>query len=109
MFQDYALFPHLSVLQNVMFGLAQKGSAATKQALDVLAEVGIDNLADMFPHELSGGQQQRVALARTLAPRPRVILLDEPYAGLDSRLRERIRDQMLRVLKAAGACTDGHA
>ena len=103
MFQDYALFPHLSVLQNVVFGLAEKGSAATKRALDILAEVGIDDLADMFPHELSGGQQQRVALARTLAPRPRVILLDEPYAGLDSRLRERIRDQMLHVLKAAGA------
>jgi iron(III) transport system ATP-binding protein len=102
MFQDYALFPHLSVLENVMFGLRDKGSAAMRRGLDVLAEANIESLADAYPHELSGGQQQRVALARALAPRPSVILLDEPYAGLDSRLRERIRDQMLHVLKAAG-------
>ncbi|HCV88274.1 MAG TPA: ABC transporter ATP-binding protein [Alphaproteobacteria bacterium] len=102
MFQDYALFPHLSVLENVLFGLRDKGSAAMRRGLDVLAEANIESLADSYPHELSGGQQQRVALARALAPRPSVILLDEPYAGLDSRLRERIRDQMLHVLKAAG-------
>ena len=102
MFQDYALFPHLTVLENVLFGLKDKGSAAMRRGLDVLAETNIENLADSYPHELSGGQQQRVALARALAPRPSVILLDEPYAGLDSRLRERIRDQMLHVLKAAG-------
>ncbi|MDC1383528.1 ABC transporter ATP-binding protein [Candidatus Puniceispirillum sp.] len=103
MFQDYALFPHLTVIQNVVFGLPQKGSIATKRGLDVLEEVDIDALSDMYPHELSGGQQQRVALARALAPKPAVILLDEPYAGLDSRLRERIRDQMLHVLKASNA------
>ena len=103
MFQDYALFPHLTVIQNVVFGLPQKGSIATKRGLDVLEEVDIDALSDMYPHELSGGQQQRVALARALAPKPAVILLDEPYAGLDSRLRERIRDQMLHVLKASDA------
>ena len=102
MFQDYALFPHLSGLENVLFGLRDKGSAAMRRGLDVLAEANIESLADSYPHELSGGQQQRVALARALAPRPSVILLDEPYAGLDSRLRERIRDQMLHVLKAAG-------
>ena len=100
MFQDYALFPHLSVIENVVFGLPEKGSPATRRGLDVLAEVNIETLADAYPHELSGGQQQRVALARALAPKPSVILLDEPYAGLDSRLRERIRDQMLHVLKA---------
>ena len=105
MFQDYALFPHLSVLENVLFGLRDKGSAAMRRGLDVLAEANIESLADSYPHELSGGQQQRVALARALAPRPSVILLDEPYAGLDSRLRERIRDQMLHVLKAAGTAT----
>ena len=90
------------MLENVLFGLRQKGSAAIRRGLDVLAETSIEHLADSYPHELSGGQQQRVALARALAPRPSVILLDEPYAGLDSRLRERIRDQMLHVLKAAG-------
>jgi len=100
MFQDYALFPHLSVIENVVFGLSEKGSRAVRRGLDVLAEVGIEGLADSYPHELSGGQQQRVALARALAPNPSVILLDEPYAGLDSRLREHIRDQMLHVLKA---------
>ena len=101
MFQDYALFPHLSVLENVVFGLKEKGSAAMRRGLDVLAETDLEALADSYPHELSGGQQQRVALARALAPKPSVILLDEPYVGLDSRLRERIRDQMLHVLKAS--------
>ena len=103
MFQDYALFPHLTVIENVVFGLSHKGSTATKRGLEVLEEVGIEPLCDVYPHELSGGQQQRVALARALAPKPSVILLDEPYAGLDSRLRERIRDQMLHVLKASNA------
>ena len=103
MFQDYALFPHLTVLQNVTFGLSNRGSESTRRGLDALEQVGIENAADLYPHELSGGQQQRVALARALAPNPAVILLDEPYAGLDSRLRERIRDEMLHVLKAANA------
>lgn len=101
MFQDYALFPHLTVMENVIFGLGDKNSAAIGRGLEVLREVDIEGLADAYPHELSGGQQQRVALARALAPNPSVILLDEPYAGLDSRLRERIRDQMLHVLKAS--------
>ena len=105
MFQDYALFPHLTVLQNVAFGLPNRNSNTTRRGLDVLEQVGIKNAADLYPHELSGGQQQRVALARALAPDPAVILLDEPYAGLDSRLRERIRDEMLHVLKDSKAVT----
>ena len=103
MFQDYALFPHLTVLQNVIFGLSVDKEMALRRAVQVLEELSIDSFKDMYPHELSGGQQQRVALARALAPKPNVILLDEPYAGLDSRLRERIRDQMLHVLKASEA------
>ena len=83
MFQDYALFPHLSVIENVVFGLPDKGSLAMRQGLDVLAEVNIETHADAYPHELSGGQQQRVAMARALAPNPSVILLDEPNASLD--------------------------
>ena len=98
-FQSYALFPHLTVLDNVLFGLSSKGSKAVRKALNLLAELDLDKLADSFPHELSGGQQQRVALARALAPNPDIILLDEPFSGLDSRLRDKVRDQMLHVLK----------
>ena len=98
-FQSYALFPHLTVLDNVMFGLNAKGSKAVASALNLLTELDLDRFADAYPHELSGGQQQRVALARALAPNPAMILLDEPFSGLDSRLRERVRDQMLHVLK----------
>ena len=98
-FQSYALFPHLTVIDNVMFGLNGRNSATIQTAMDLLSELSLERFADMYPHELSGGQQQRVALARALAPNPALILLDEPFSGLDSRLRERVRDQMLHVLK----------
>ena len=106
-FQQFNLFPHLTVLENLTLGprrvLGLSEDEAKARAMLYLKRVQIPDQADKLPRQLSGGQQQRVALARALAPKPAVILLDEPYAGLDSRLRERIRDQMLHVLKASNA------
>ena len=105
-FQDFALFPHLRVADNVGFGLDKLTPAArTVRVAEVLGQVGMADAAKAYPHQLSGGQQQRVALARALAPKPRVMLLDEPFSGLDTRLRERIRDDTLHVLKQSGAAT----
>lgn len=103
LFQDFALFPHLSVLDNVAFGLtALRGSARRDRAMAMLGRVGMDRFASAMPHTLSGGQQQRVALARALAPQPKVLLLDEPFSGLDARLRDRVRDDTLHVLQEEG-------
>ena len=103
-FQDYALFPHLTILENIAFGLiGLRGSAKEKRCRDVLHQVGMDSYANAYPHELSGGQQQRIALARALAPGPNLVLMDEPFSGLDARLREQVRDRTLHVLKQAGA------
>jgi iron(III) transport system ATP-binding protein len=103
-FQDYALFPHLDIAANVAFGLTHRPAHERALAVgDVLARVGMVDHARAYPHQLSGGQQQRVALARALAPRPRVLLLDEPFSGLDARLREKIRDDTLHVIKQSGA------
>jgi iron(III) transport system ATP-binding protein len=103
-FQDYALFPHLDVMANVTFGLSgQANGAQRRRGEEVLDLVGMLPQAGAYPHELSGGQQQRVALARALAPKPRVVLLDEPYSGLDARLRDRVRDEVLHILKSSGS------
>lgn len=105
-FQDYALFPHLTVLDNVRFGLNRLPAAERMtRSLAALAQVGMQDYAAAYPDALSGGQQQRVALARALAPNPAVLLLDEPFSGLDTRLRETVRDQTLHVLKQSGAAT----
>lgn len=103
MFQDFALFPHLSVAQNIAFGL-QGATRAEKTArvAELLARVALDEFGPKYPHQLSGGEQQRVALARALAPRPRVLLMDEPFSGLDNRLRDGIRDETLSLLKEEG-------
>ncbi|NAZ36411.1 ATP-binding cassette domain-containing protein [Rubellimicrobium sp. CFH 75288] len=103
MFQDFALFPHLSVADNVAFGLPRRMAGRAERVRDLLARVNMERHADALPHQLSGGEQQRVALARALAPRPRILLMDEPFSGLDGRLRDEIRDETLAVLKAEGA------
>ena len=102
-FQDYALFPHLTVLQNVEFGLENMSAGERNiRAVTVLDQVGMKSAVSRYPHTLSGGQQQRVALARALAPQPPVILFDEPFSGLDARLRDQIRDETLHILKDSG-------
>jgi iron(III) transport system ATP-binding protein len=104
MFQDYALFPHLSAKQNVAFGLSKLPRAEReKRADEELARVGLAALKDAYPHTLSGGEQQRVALARLLAPGPDVVLMDEPFSGLDDRLRDEVRGTTLSRLKQAEA------
>lgn len=103
-FQDYALFPHLNVGRNVAFGITHLKTTERQARVDeVLQLVGLEGMADRYPHELSGGQQQRVALARALAPRPRLLLLDEPFSNLDVDLRERLAHEVRGILKAAGA------
>ncbi|MDF2177165.1 ABC transporter ATP-binding protein [Aliiglaciecola sp. CAU 1673] len=102
-FQDFALFPHLTVAQNVSFGLKDKGSGASQARVEQLLEmVGMQSLGKRYSHALSGGQQQRVALARALAPKPDLLLLDEPFSGLDLELRESLASQVRDILKLEG-------
>lgn len=103
MFQDFALFPHLTVAENIAFGLRQDPRARQARVDSLLEKVNLAGFGAKHPHELSGGEQQRVALARALAPRPRVMLMDEPFSGLDNRLRDGIRDATLDILKEEGA------
>lgn len=102
-FQEYALFPHLTAEENVAFGLRR---LPNDQRLDrvaaLLKMVELSDHAHRYPHQLSGGQQQRVALARALAPRPQILLLDEPFSSLDSRTRERIGAEVRDILREAG-------
>lgn len=99
MFQEFALFPHLTVGQNVAFGIKGRRAEKRKRVDNLLGKMGMEGFKDSFPYELSGGEQQRVALARALAPKPRIMLMDEPFASLDERLRDRVRDEALEVLK----------
>jgi len=103
-FQDYALFPHLTVNANIAFGLDRLSKPDRRGRVEeVLALVGLEALSGRYPHELSSGQQQRVALARSLAPDPAVVLLDEPFSNLDRTLRESLRLETKAVLRRAGA------
>ncbi|HEY5725417.1 MAG TPA: ABC transporter ATP-binding protein [Methylomirabilota bacterium] len=101
-FQDFALFPHLSVERNVAFGLAGSAAARGQRVRTLLDRVGLARHGKKYPHQLSGGEQQRVALARALAPQPPILLMDEPFSGLDNRLRDGIRDETLAILKEEG-------
>lgn len=106
MFQDYALFPHMTVLDNVAFGIrGVPRSERRARAQAALNEVNLGQYAGAHPHVLSGGQQQRVALARALAPKPALMLLDEPFSGLDRQLRNQVRDDTMHLLKQSGAAT----
>jgi iron(III) transport system ATP-binding protein len=103
MFQDYALFPHLSVLDNIAFSVTTRRRQAWIRS--ALERVGLADAAHSYPHTLSGGQQQRCALLRALAPEPAVLLLDEPFSGLDTTRREQVREQTLALLRETGVAT----
>ncbi len=103
MFQENALFPHLTVEENVAFGLGHlKNGKRHARVIELLELVGLTALADRYPHQLSGGQQQRIALIRSLAPEPRVLLMDEPYASIDITLRRPLREAARHTLKRSG-------
>jgi len=107
-FQAYALFPNLTVAQNVAFGLKVAGMAkadADKRVAEMLAIIKLPEFGDRYPYQLSGGQQQRVALARALAPKPKLLLLDEPLSALDAKVRLSLRDEIRSIQKSLGITT----
>lgn len=106
LFQDYALFPHMTVEKNIEYGLVNMKKAEKKEKVkDMLKLVDLEEYRKRYPHQLSGGQQQRVALARALAPNPKILLLDEPFSNLDSQLLEKVRSDLLKIIKKTGITT----
>ncbi len=102
-FQDFALFPHLTVADNIGYGIPRDRTRRRARVSEMLDLIGLVDTADRYPHELSGGQQQRVALGRALAPEPALVLLDEPFSNLDAALRVRMRAEVRTILTTAGA------
>lgn len=102
-FQDHALFPHLSIAKNISFGLQNLNRVEAEKQIDKMLElVGMRDFRDIYPHEISGGQSQRIAIARALAPQPRLLLMDEPFSNLDTSLRESLGYEVRQLLKDAG-------
>ena len=105
-FQDYALFPHLSVAENISFGIDNLSRKDQQKRITELLElVNLAGYEKRYPHQLSGGQQQRIALARTLAPEPELLLLDEPFSNLDAELKDKIRRELNEIIREIGITT----